>query len=146
MEKTRKNLKITSIVLLIWAGSSIFNILGEICFGEFNNAAAPEVGSVNILLITKIILLTISALLLWPQIYIGIKGLKIAKAPNSSKRHIFWATVLLVFSIIGLISSSLELLNSEAVYQNTGSILSMLIEICMYFEYIKYAKEIAKAN
>ena len=42
MEKNRKNLKITSIVLLIMAGSSMLNILGEIFFGEFNGAAIPN--------------------------------------------------------------------------------------------------------
>ena len=146
MEKTRKNLKITSIVLLIFAGSSILNILGEICFGEINNAAIPDGAPSNILLITKIIILTISALLLWPQIYISIKGIKIAKAPDASKRHIFWATLLLVLSILGLISPVIELLSSANVYQNAGSILSILIEVCLYYEYRKYAKEIAKAN
>lgn len=146
MEKTRKNLKITSIVLLIFAGSSLLNILGEIFFGEINNAAIPEGAPENILLITKIILLVFSTLLLWPQIYISIKGLKIAKSPDASKRHIFWATVLLVLSIIGLISPVRELLDGASVYQNTGSILSILIEVCLYYEYRKYAKEIAKAN
>ena len=146
MEKTQKSLKITSIVLLIFAGSSLLNILGEICFGELNNAAIPEGAPANILLITKIILLAVSTLLLWPQIYVSIKGIKIAKNPNGTKRHIFWATVLLVLSIVGLISPVLELLRGAAVYQNMGSILSLLIEVCLYFEYVKYAKEIAKAN
>ena len=142
MEKTRKNLKITSIVLLIFAGTSLINILGEILFGEFNNAGAPA----NVLLITKIILLVFSTLLIWPQIYVGIKGLKIANTSNNAKKPIFWATVLLVLSILGLISPALELLKGASVYQSLGSILSMLIEVYLYFEYIKYAKEIAKAK
>ena len=146
MEKARKNLKITSIVLLIMAGSTMLNILGEIFFGELNRSAVPEGAPANILLIAKIILLVISTLLLWPQVYVAVKGIKIAKNPVATKRHIFWATVLLVLSVLGLISPVLELLRSEGVYQNVGSILSMLIEVCLYYEYRKYAKEIAKAN
>ena len=146
MEKTRKNLKITSIILLIMAGSTVLNILGEVFFGEFNSAALPEGAPTNTLLIAKIVLLAVSALFLWPQIYVAIKGIKIAKTHNNTKGHIFWAIVLLVFSIVGLISPTLELLRSEGVYQNVGSILSMLIEVCLYYEYIKYAKEIAKAH
>ena len=146
MEKARKNLKITSIVLLIMAGSTMLNVLGEIFFGELNSSAVPEGAPASTLLIAKIVLLVISVLLLWPQIYVSIKGIKIAKNPNNSKRHIFWATVLLVLSVLGLISPVLELLRSEGVYQNVGSILSMLIEVCLYYEYLKYAKEIAKAN
>ena len=120
----------------------MINILGEILFGEFNNAGAPA----NVLLITKIILLVFSTLLIWPQIYVGIKGLKIANTSNNTKKPIFWATVLLVLSILGLISPALELLKGASVYQSLGSILSMLIEVYLYFEYIKYAKEIAKAK
>ena len=146
MEKTKKNLKITSVVLLIMAGFSLLNILAELCFGEINNAAIPEGAPGNILLITKIILLAISSLLLWPQIYISIKGIKIAKNPNASKRHIFWATVLLVLSVIALISPVVDLLNQISVYQNIGAILSILIDVVLYFEYVKYAKAIAKAN
>ena len=146
MEKTKKNLKITSVVLLIMAGFSLLNILAELCFGEINSAALPEGAPGNILLIAKIILLAISSLLLWPQIYISIKGLKIAKNPNASKRHIFWATVLLILSVIALISPVVDLLNQVSVYQNVGAVLSILIDVVLYFEYVKYAKAIAKAN
>ena len=146
MENTKKNLKITSIVLLIMAGFSLLNISAELCFGEVNNAAIPEGAPGSIVLITKIILLAISSLLLWPQIYISVKGIKIAKNPNASKRHIFWATVLLVFSVIALISPVVDLLNQVSVYQNVGAILAILIDVVLYFEYVKYAKAIAKAN
>ena len=146
MEKNRKGLKITSIILLIFAGSSILNILGEMFFGEINNIAVPDGGSVNILLITKLIILAVSALLLWPQVYIGIKGLRVAKAPNASKGHIFWAIALFIFSVLGLISPTLELLREIDVYQNVGAILSILVEACLYFEYIRFAKAIAKEN
>ena len=146
MEKTRKNLKITSIVLLIMAGSTLLNILGEIFFGELNSSAVPEGAPASILLIAKIILLAVSALLLWPQVYVAVKGIKVAKNPVGTKSHIFWATVLLVLSIVSLISPVLELVKGEAAYQNVGSVLSLLIEACLYFEYVKFAKEIAKAN
>ena len=145
MEKTRKNLKITSIILLIMAGSSMLNILGEIFFGEFNNVGS-DVAPANIVLITKIILVAFSTLLLWPQIYVGVKGIKIAKEPTSSRMHIFWATVLLILSVVGLISPVVELVQAGSVYQNIGAILSLLIEVCLYYEYISYSKAIAKAN
>ena len=128
------------------AGSTLLNILGEIFFGELNSSAVPEGAPASILLIAKIILLAVSALLLWPQVYVAIKGIKIAKNSVGTKRHIFWATVLLVLSIIGLISPVFELIKGGAAYQNMGAVLSLLIEACLYFEYVKYAKEIAKAN
>ena len=146
MEKTKKNLKITSVVLLIMAGFLLLNILAEICFGEINNAAIPEGAPGNIVLIAKIILLAISSLLLWPQIYISIKGIKIANNPDASKRHIFWATVLLILSVIALISPVVDLLNQVSVYQNIGAVLSILADVILYFEYIKYSKAIANAN
>ena len=142
MERNRKNLKITSIVLLIFAGSSVLNILGEVLFGELNNATE----SASLVLAAKIILLVVSGLCLLPQVYVGLKGLKIAKTPDASRAHIFWATVLLVFAVIGLISPALALLRGASVGQNVGGILSQLIEICLYYEYLTFAKAIAKAN
>ena len=70
MEKARKSLKITSIILLIFAGSSLLNIFGEVLFGDFSNAAIPEGTSANALLIAKIILLVFSTLMYLGPLYL----------------------------------------------------------------------------
>ena len=81
--------------------------------------------------------------MLFPQTYIGIKGLKIAEKPNSSKGHIVWGVILLVFAVLGLLSPLLALVqgNGEA-FGNVSEVLSMAVDIMILFDYVKYARAV----
>ena len=146
MEKARKNLRITSIVVLIFAGLSLINIVAQLIWGDFNNAPIPEGSSDSVLLIAKIVLFGISLLLLIPDVYIGVKGLKVAKKPDSSKGHTVWAIILFVLSIIALISPIVRLFSAESIRESISAISSGLVQILIYFEYIKDAKTLVKSN
>lgn len=146
MEKARKNLRITSIVVLIFAGLSLINIVAQLIWGDFSNAPIPEGSSDSVLFIAKIVLFGISLLLLIPDVYIGVKGLKVAKKPGSSKGHIVWAIILFVLSIIALISPIVSLFSAESIRESISAILSGLVQILIYFEYIKDAKTLVKSN
>lgn len=142
--ETRKHLKLSSIVILLFAGFSLLQIVASLLFGELNNAAIPEGSPSNILLITKIILLCISVVLLIPGVYVGIKGLKAAKKPDSSKGHIVWATILLVLAVLSLAAPALSFISKAEASDSFGALFSVLLEIVIYFDYIKYAKAVAK--
>ena len=144
--ETRKHLKISSIVILIFAGSSLIQILSEILFGELNNAAIPEGAPGNVLLITPIFMLCISALLLLPSIYVGVKGLKMAKKPDGSKGHIVWATIIFVIAVLSLIDPVLGFMSNEGTIETISAFFGVLLEIVIYYDYIKYAKAVAKEN
>lgn len=147
MEHNRKNLKTYSIIVLALAGLSLLNILFELFFGELNgelnSAAIPEGAPGNVVLIAKIFILVVSLLLLLPQAYIGIKGLKIAKKPTSSKGHIIWGIILIVFTAAGLISPLVALAqgNGEA-FGNISELCSIAVDVFVLFEYVKYAKAV----
>ena len=145
MEQSRKNLKLSAIVVLAWAGATLIGLISELLYGEINSAAIPEGAPDNILLITKIFLVSISLLLLLPQVYVGIKGLRIAKNPNSSKGHIVWAVILLVFAVLGIIDPIVNLAKSGDTFNDIRSLSSIVLEIVIYFEYIKYAREVRKS-
>ena len=117
MEQTRKNLKTSSIIVLALAGLSLLN--------------------------TSMFILAVSLLILLPHLYIGIKGLKIAKKPDSSKGHIVWGIILIVFTCIGLISPLLALLqgNGEA-FGNASELCSIAVDVYVLIEYVKYAKAV----
>lgn len=143
MKDSRKSLKIISIVVIIFTLSSLLGIVSELLYGEFDNVEIPADAPENILLITKIVVLSIAILLILPQIYIGVKGLKEAKHPGFSRAHIFWARVLFVLAIIGLISSVAGILNGDAVKENIRSLLNLAVEIFLYYDYIKFAKAVS---
>ena len=146
MEKSKKYLKICSILMLVFAGLTILNLAAEIIFGELNSAEIPEGAPDNILLITKIFLMSFSFLLTLPQIYLGIKGVMIAKNPDSSQKHIILAMVLLGLLILGLISPAISIVKKEDVGENVSNVLSVLVEILIYIDYIQYARAVAKGK
>ena len=146
MEQTRKHLKFSSLAILALAALSLINIVSELLFGELNNAEIPAGSPDNILLITKIILMVVSLVCVLPQVYIGIKGLKIAQNPDSSKGHIVWGIILLAFAIIGMISPLVAVIKQDEVFENASALLSILIEVAFFYDYVKYARVVAKAN
>ena len=57
MEQSRKNLKLSSIAVLALALFSMLQLVSELLFGDFNQAAIPEGAPDNILLITRSVLM-----------------------------------------------------------------------------------------
>ena len=145
MEQSRKNLKNSSIIVLALAGLSVLNILFELFLGELNNATFPEGAQGNVVLIAQIFILVVSVLMLLPHAYIGIKGLKIAKKPNSSIGHIVWGIILVVFTAAGLISPLVSFLqgNGEA-FGNISEFLSIAVDVAVLVGYVKFAMNVRK--
>ena len=145
MEK-RKHLKWSSVAILAFVGFTLLELVAEIFLGELNNVAVPEGAPANVLLITKIILLCVSALFTLPGIYVGLKGLKIAKNPDSSKGHIVWAKILLAIAVLSLAAPVFGFISKADGVETLGGLFSILLEIVIYFDYIKHATAVAKEN
>ena len=150
MEQLRKNLKNSSVIVLALAGLSFVNILFELFFGvlneELQGAAIPEGSPDNIVLITQIFILVISVLMLLPQLYIGLKGLKMAKKPDSSKGHIVWGIILVIFAAAGLISPLLAFLQGDGeAFANVSEFLSIGVDVAVLIGYVKYAKAVRES-
>ena len=142
MEQSRKRLKITSLIVLLFAALTLLNIVSELLLGDINDVAIPDGAPSNILLVTKIFATVVSVLLLVPQVYIGLKGLKEAKQPDKSKVHIVWGIILFALAIIGLISPAVAVIKQEAVFANVSQMLSVLVEVLVFFDYIKAAIDV----
>ena len=143
MENSRRNLKLTSIAILVVTAMSLLTLFAEIFYGEINtlgnSAGLPE----NVLRITQIFVMSLSILFLLPEFYVGFKGLKEARSPGSSSAHIVWATIIFVISVIALISPLMGLLRREDVKENIRSLLSIGVDVLLYFDYIKFAKAVS---
>ena len=144
MEQSRKYLKLSSIAVLALALFSMLQLVSELLFGDINQAAIPEGAPDNILLITRIILFAVAFLLMLPNIYIGIKGMRIAKKPNASKAHIVWAIILLAFACLNIIEPVVTCVSDGMKSENISAVLSIAVEITVFFEYIKYAMDVRK--
>ena len=146
MTESRKQLKIASYLVLLFAAISTIRLALAICFGELNSASIPEGSPENILLITKIILVVVSAAILIPQFYVGFKGLKVAKKPSKAKAHINCAIVLLVLTVLSLIEPVVGIVLQKGAGDYIGTLLDLILEGIIYFDYIRYAKAVAKGK
>ncbi len=148
--KNTRNLKNYSVIALGLAFLSLINIIFELFFGELNkeliNASIPEGSPENIVLITKVFVLVVSLFIILPQIYIGFKGIKIAKNPNRSIGHIIWGIILVIFTAGALITPFLALIKGEDALANGSELLSIGVDVFVLVEYVKYAIAVRNEN
>ena len=149
MGSTRKNLRTSSVIVLALAFLSLINILFELFFGELSeelkNAVLSGATADNLVLITQIFVLVVSALMLLPEFYIGFKGLKMAKYPDSSVGHIIWGIILIIFTAYGLLSTFLDFIkgNGQALV-SISEMLSVAVDLVVLIEYVKFARAVRK--
>ena len=137
MEKAKNQLKASSFVILFFVALSLVNVALQIFSGKLNVTGMND--------IAKIVAIVISVLVLLPQVYVGVKGLKMAKAPDSSKAHIVWAAILMAFGVIALIDPISALANAQNVSNNIASLATTILEICIYVIFISSANTLRKS-
>lgn len=142
MEKSRRSLKFMSEIILICLTFSFLRSILEVFLTKVDNDNIPT----QFLIIAKIMLCVIYAVLYLPQVYIGVKGIKVAKNPDSSKAHIVWAVIFIVFAVFAAISAVSGLIKAEDVTGNIFGLIDAVIDLGLYFFYVKFAKQVlAKA-
>lgn len=141
MENSRKNLKILSVVMLILAGLSLARIATEVVSG-FRVETIPLETTRTIYLVSVVIAAIISAVLVVPQIYIGVKGIKVSKNPDSSNAHIVWARILLVLAIIAVVICVVRLVKSDDLLGDILATVDAVVDVILYISFIKYASEV----
>ena len=139
MKQACKHLKVSAILVLVLAAMDLLNLMAGLFYGEINSVTLPEGSPENILLITKIIILVVSLLLMLPRVHVGVKGLRVAEHPDDSMGHIVWAIIIFVLSVTSLFSPIVSLIKQEDVGSNVGTLLSVLLEVLVYLDYIRYA-------
>ena len=143
MEQSRKHLKMSSIVVLVFSLATIFDLIAGLI--DLNDATIPEGAPNNILLITKIVLMVIWGILLLPQIYIGFKGIKIANNPDSSKIHIIVSIIVFIFTALSLVSPAISLIKGSS-NESILTILRIAVEASVYYDYIVAARAVANGK
>ena len=146
MNLNRKYLKNISIIVLILAGIFLINLVRGIFFDGLNQAAIPEGAPENTLQITQIFMLVMSLLFLLPQIYVGVKGLKIANEPDASKGHIVWASILLATAAWSVASGLFSMIGDGVTLSSVFDIAVVAVETVVYWVYIKFARAIYQAE
>ena len=143
MSISRNHLKEASFLVLLFTAFSFIRMIIQLFVGF--EADPTQVGvSHEIIVVTMIVMFVVGLILLLPQLYVGVKGIKIAKKPTSSKGHIVWAVILLVFSAFGIISTVTSIAEQINVVDNVITLVDHALDVIVYCMYIKYANRVLK--
>lgn len=143
MSNSRNHLKEASFLVLLFTAFSFIRMIIQLFFGF--EADPTQLGvSHEIIVATMIVMFVVGLILLLPQLYVGVKGMKIAKNPTSSKGHIVWAVILLVFSAFGIISTVTSIAEQINVVDNVITLVDHALDVIVYCMYIKYANRVLK--
>lgn len=143
MSNSRNHLKEASFLVLLFTAFSFIRMIIQVFVGF--EADPTQVGvSHEIIVVTMIVMFVVGLILLLPQLYVGVKGMKIAKNPISSKGHIVWAVILLVFSAFGIISTVTSIAEQINVVDNVITLVDHALDVIVYCMYIKYANRVLK--
>lgn len=139
MEKARKNLKFVSEVILIILTISLVRSILEVFLAKVNLEGVPA----ELIPFSKIVLCVMFVVLSIPQIYIGVKGIKVANNPDSSKAHIVWGVIFTIFSVFSVFSAVSGLTKGGNTFGDILALVSAVAQFALYFIYVKCAKQIA---
>ena len=144
MENSRKQLKISAIILLCLALIDFISMVAELFVRDFEEIVIPDYSPETVMLVVKICFLVISFLLLLPQIYVGVRGWRVADHPTSATGHIFWAKLLFVLAVLGLIAPISNIIKTGDVGMNVWDMAVIAAKGFILFDYIKNAKAVAR--
>lgn len=140
METSLKKLKTAAIIVLCFTVITLVELVSELLLLDFD-ATGVDAGA---MLTTEIFVFVVSVIMLLPRFYIGIKGLKVAADPDSSKAHIVWAVIIFIATIISTASPIIGIVSNEDVMENIYVLILVLIDVVVYFSYIKNAIAVAR--
>jgi hypothetical protein len=105
MEKIRKNIRELSVVMLLLAAFSFIRLIVDVMFTDFSSANLPDGVTASVVFVVKVVMCAVGLILLLPQIYVGVKGVKVSKNSKVSTAAIVWDIILAVISVLAAVSS-----------------------------------------
>ena len=147
MEKAKQNLKVISWALLALVVLAVITNTITLCANGLPQVnEVPEGITKEIADVIAIITCVIGYIVFIPQIYVGIKGVKISNGADASgKAHKIWAIILGVFAVISVISGLSDFANGFDA-SKLISVANAALDVALYVLYYIYADRIAKAQ
>ena len=148
--ENRKKLHDYSIIMICFAVLNVFTFVGTIIANlvdgsigkALDTVEADMVGAVKIGLI---IFSALTALLTFSDAFIGIKGLKVSREPNTDKGYIIAAKIFFVLSVLATISAVAALTDKNTqIIDGILTLANAVIDVFLYALFIKAANAVRK--
>ena len=142
MEKNKKNLKTISYAILFLVALSLIRLIVDICVSGLPKVdvegVSPE--TANIMAIITVVL---SFVLLLPQVYVGVKGVKIANGGKGDKWHIVVAFILGICALTAVVSCCISMVKTFN-FDTVLAVVDSALDVAIFALYIISARKIAK--
>ena len=146
MEKNRKELKSWSILVLLLVALELIRNIVTVCVNGIPQATEiPEGMTQSMVQTISVIVFALTFVVFIPQIYIGIKGIKIANGAESGKANIIWTVVLMILAAISVISA-ISSLTKAANFDNVMNVVGPAIDLLVFAFYFVFARRVANGQ
>ena len=142
MNKNRKTLKEYSVIILIFAALSLIRMIVDVCVHGFDFTGLNVEGvTEEFVKVAVIISFVLALVLLIPDVYVGVKGIKEANAPTGARAHIVWALVLAILSAIATVSAIIDVA-SDFNASKLIECLDVAVDTALFFAYYVTARKV----
>ena len=146
MKKNRKELKAFSILVLVILAIELIRSIIELCITGIPSASEiPGGATEGMVRASYIIAFVLVFILAIHEIYVGIKGIKIANGAKSGKAHIIWAVILAIIAGLSFISAISGIFSKFSI-DGLFDLLGAGINLALFAFYYVYACRVAKGK
>lgn len=148
--KNRKNLHDYGLVLVVLGVLNLFMFLATLIANVVDGSLAEAFTTVepDLLVAVKVVLGVlggIAGLLVFADVLIGLKALKVSKTPNADKGYITAAKVFFVMSVIATVSAIISLFDKSApVIDTLLNCANSALGAVVYALFIKSAQAVRR--
>ena len=148
MENQRK-LRDASIALLILGIAELFKFFSSVIAGLVDGSISAEIAKADpsIVLVVKIRLgfvFALMAFLVFADVLLAIKGLKVSKNPTADKGYIIVAKVFIVLTSIAIICNAISVFTSGSPIVAGVNTASTVLSVCIYSLFTEAAGAVRK--
>jgi hypothetical protein len=144
VEKSKKELKYFSIIILILVFLALLRGIVDVCLNGLPDIKdLPDGVTKEMVKAVGIVIVSLGFIFLLPQLYIGVKGLIVASKANAKgKAHIVWAIILALVAILSSIFGIIDLVKDFNL-DNSINLLGSLIDVFLFVFYYVYARRVS---
>jgi hypothetical protein len=142
MEKNKKELKTLSYAILFLVALSLIRLIVDICVNGLPKVNVEGV-SAEVANVMTIVAVVLSFVLLLPQVYVGVKGVKIANGGKADKWHIVIAVILGICALTAVVSNCISMVKTFN-FDTVLAVVDSALDVAIFVWYIITARKIAK--
>ena len=143
MEKAKKNLLVLSILILATTALSlIMNCItaftGGLVVTQLPTDAEQLGLTLDVYQILAYVTFGITLLVFLPNVFVGLRGIKMSNAPEKTKGHIIWAIILLASSVVTVLTHIPQAISAPN-FNHIWTTIDKAIDVLVFGAYAYYA-------